>query len=393
MESPTEVGKVPLLSQNGEDEGSVVSKLTAASISASTTTSARVGSIARRASLEKGVPQYERRRRRQRGARSLKNRVSVHCTSRPIQMELLIAFLAQKPTHRGLGQERGGSTGESTEAAPSWLDTIYSGIVHCTTDISWQRFSTKEEEGFRHCFFFPIGCIVFWGCTEQEESQVLAEVSAFLVSGNETEDSDAEPILSSDEMAYEYRMGVESPPAAVKRDVIPLISRNPLEKMAFSIAMAQSAKLCVYEERLDHIMEETGKFPEGMVCKGRTGLSNRDIKRLIGRVMTERQEVNLHNDVLDMEYLLWEEDLMLPCWEMLCRYLNVPRRKELMEKRLLLMSESIQVLSAEMLSKHHLMLELFPPYSFFSPPSSWLPACLQAGGGDLDLCHPGAALG
>lgn len=58
---------------------------------------------------------------------------------------------------------------------------------------------------------------------------------------------------------------------------ITLDTRDPAEKLAYSCALAQSAKLFVFEERLDNIIESTAKYPQILAATGKIPLTEIEI--------------------------------------------------------------------------------------------------------------------
>ena len=57
------------------------------------------------------------------------------------------------------------------------------------------------------------------------------------------------------------------------RKQITLDTRDPAEKLAYSCALAQSAKLFVFEERLNNTVESTSKYPQMLAATGKIPLT------------------------------------------------------------------------------------------------------------------------
>lgn len=62
------------------------------------------------------------------------------------------------------------------------------------------------------------------------------------------------------------------PYASIPFVQITLDTRDPTEKLAYSCALAQSAKLFVFEERLNGTIESTAKYPEMLALTGKIPL-------------------------------------------------------------------------------------------------------------------------
>lgn len=54
---------------------------------------------------------------------------------------------------------------------------------------------------------------------------------------------------------------------------ITLDTQDPAEKLAYSCSLAQSAKLFVFEERLDNIIETTARYPQVLAATGKIPLT------------------------------------------------------------------------------------------------------------------------
>ena len=73
----------------------------------------------------------------------------------------------------------------------------------------------------------------------------------------------------------------------IAKDSVSLSTNNPLEKLAISYAMAQSAKLDIFEERVEETIRETKDIPEDLAASGNIQYSQQDISKLIGRLFIE----------------------------------------------------------------------------------------------------------
>jgi hypothetical protein len=70
------------------------------------------------------------------------------------------------------------------------------------------------------------------------------------------------------------------------------------QKLALSFSLAQSAKLFVFEDRVDTTISSARHIPVSLAERGRIDLSRTEISKLTGKVFLERNEVNLHSDIL-----------------------------------------------------------------------------------------------
>lgn len=76
-------------------------------------------------------------------------------------------------------------------------------------------------------------------------------------------------------------------------------------KLAICHALAQSTKLCVYEERVVGLVSNTKHLPQHMARHGTVRISAKEVARLIGQVFLQRSAVNLLSSVLDTPEFFW----------------------------------------------------------------------------------------
>lgn len=74
---------------------------------------------------------------------------------------------------------------------------------------------------------------------------------------------------------------------SIVNDAITLSSNRASEKLAISFAMAQSAKLDVFEERVEETIQQTKHIPQNLATTGSIQYSQGDISKLIGRLFIE----------------------------------------------------------------------------------------------------------
>ncbi|CAN0038104.1 unnamed protein product, partial [Hapterophycus canaliculatus] len=141
---------------------------------------------------------------------------------------------------------------------------------------------------------FPVRSCVLAFSTPLQEREVLLDVTRFVVG----KVSNTELTQSFDDMTFVYRHHDGRRGAPLKNDEITLDTSDPAEKLAYSCALAQSSKLFVFEERLDSTIELTAKYPQVLAATGKIPLTEVQIGRLVGRVLCEQNEVNLHSDIL-----------------------------------------------------------------------------------------------
>lgn len=167
---------------------------------------------------------------------------------------------------------------------------------------------------------------MFWGFEREEELLHLQALAPFATG----------TVLQTEAEDMEYCFGEAS---RIANDAIVLSSNAVAEKLAISFAMAQSAKLDVFEERVDDRIRNTKHIPSNLATTGSIQYSQADISKLIGQLFIELADVNLHSDILDEPDFFWEDDEYEPLYKRTLKYLDVANRVKILNKRLDILRE------------------------------------------------------
>jgi len=243
-------------------------------------------------------------------------RVAAYCTCDYFDLPSIIDFLE---TH---------STFRSTM-------TLYTDVLY-----------VKQKRKKADIFIFSYGCVAFFNTVPADEQAFL---SMFRQSGFETA-----PLPKWEMEDFEYTYGTQS---LVHDDEITLQSHSALEKLSVGCAIAQCAKLNVFEERIHKVIEDNKSLPETLAKTGKIGLSQKEITMKIGRLFLERNSVNLHFDILDTPEFFWEQDKYKPVYDHLYKYLELGKRVDILNTRLDIMRELFQMLNDQLDAVHSTKLE------------------------------------
>ncbi|MBJ7450239.1 MAG: RMD1 family protein [Parachlamydiales bacterium] len=214
--------------------------------------------------------------------------------------------------------------------------TLYRDVIHSS--------HTQAEEVFGDVFYFPYGVIVCWGLTEESERQVLAEVSRF----------EQEPLPKAEFDNFTFSYGS---PSKIYQDEIILQTPSVMTKLAVSYGLAQSVKLTVFENAIRKTIENTKQLPQELVKKGKIPLSRKEISRKIGELFLERNSINLHTDILDTPEFFWEYSELEPFYRSTANYLDISTRVDVLNKRLNIVRELLEMLGNELNHQHSSALE------------------------------------
>ncbi|CEG45045.1 Uncharacterized conserved protein [Plasmopara halstedii] len=266
-----------------------------------------------------------------------KLRVSAYCTCDQLQLFKLLKWLERVET----GQLPGGEL-----HSDGWKHKMYMGAIHSSCAPA-----TDHEDGSpvsyqqKDAFYFATGCAVFWGLTRAEEQAHLVALGAFSVG----------PVKQVEVEDMDYTYGDAS---LICNDAITLRSNRASEKLAISFAMAQSSKLDVFEERVEETIRATKHVPQNLAATGSIQYSQSDISKLIGRLFIERSDVNLNSDMLDEPDFFWEDDEYEPLYKKVMKYLSVDNRVQILNTRLDILRELLDVLSQQLAHQHDTKLEM-----------------------------------
>lgn len=153
---------------------------------------------------------------------------------------------------------------------------------------------TADAKNFAEMFVFSYGVVVFWNFTEAQERDILADLA---FSENETGVSLAARPLEHDDYEtedfhFEYNADAKRP--RIFNDMITLLPRfDHMVKLTISHAMAQSTKLCFFEEKMVGTMADAQHVPKDLALTGELAMGRTEVVRILGRLFQSRVEINL----------------------------------------------------------------------------------------------------
>jgi uncharacterized Rmd1/YagE family protein len=182
-----------------------------------------------------------------------------------------------------------------------------------------------DHKTFAEMFVFSYGVVVFWNFTEHQEKDVLADLtfartdragitvtSADAGTGaltgtaddkarNLTPTAQGQSLLTrpldiadyeTEEFHFEYSADVARP--RVFNDMITLLPRSDhMVKLTISHAIAQSTKLCFFEERMSITMLDAQHVPRTLALTGELNMTRAEIVKIQGRLFESRVQINL----------------------------------------------------------------------------------------------------
>ncbi|CAK7230616.1 Sad1-interacting factor 3 [Sporothrix bragantina] len=198
-----------------------------------------------------------------------------------------------------------------------------------------------EAKHFAEMFVFSYGVVVFWNFTEHQEKDILADL-AFAEEEASTSTSPARSLVTrpldeadfeTEEFHFEYSASVQRP--RVFNDMITLLPRSDhMVKLTISHAIAQSTKLCFFEEKMSETMQDAQHVPKRLALTGELNMSRTEIVKILGNLFKNRVDINLSSNILDVPNFFWDaEPTLHPLYVAIREYLEIDPRIQVLNER------------------------------------------------------------
>lgn len=199
-------------------------------------------------------------------------------------------------------------------------------------------------------FIFSYGCLVTWGLSRTEEKQLLEQLIPFSIN----------PFSSVEIGRFVYRYGDRTEMATHERfniDIIVLESESIQLKLAISYGLAQSIQLESYEGAVQKTIEQNTHYPEQLAKNGYISMSQKEISRRMGQIFLARSSINLNSEYLAAPEYFWEHPSLEDYYNMIEKFLDIPRRVATLNQKLDVLHELFDMLSSQLQHRHSNMLE------------------------------------
>lgn len=195
-------------------------------------------------------------------------------------------------------------------------------------------------------FFFPFGTVVYWGCGEEEvntlNSLVQPSVIGYLVKSEFNDEFEVEESLN-------FR--VENDTLYLPKDF------DIYNKLAVSYAIAQSTGISDLETKVEETEKLIEYLPKELAENGKTSLSDKKLKQLIGTVLQKKHDINLEPNLTITPDYFWEYPETETFYHKVSRNLEITSRIALMNKKVEVLQETLAVLRDESNARHSATLE------------------------------------
>ncbi|KAI0305322.1 hypothetical protein B0F90DRAFT_1948447 [Multifurca ochricompacta] len=207
----------------------------------------------------------------------------------------------------------------------------------------WDTAGTGEAE----IFLFSYGTVVIWGMTEQQEKRFLSSLKRFEVEKLASQDVEME------DLNFYYANY-----SRIYNDVITLRKGSSyMTKLSLSHSLSQSVKISLFEELISATIEETKEYPEIISETGKIGLPHKEIMRKMGEVFLLRANITAVGSVLDSPDVFWSYPDLRPLYDAARSYLEIPQRINLLNTRVEVLQDMLQLLKESVSSRHSERLE------------------------------------
>ncbi|TID28923.1 hypothetical protein CANINC_002191 [Pichia inconspicua] len=224
-------------------------------------------------------------------------------------------------------------------------------------DFMKQQIQLDDEGGLidfgkmnKDLFIFEYGVIVMWGFSKREERMLLLELAKF----------ENEKLADEDVQKEEFNYYItQSYQPRIYNDFITLRDDgNFMIKLSISYAISQSVKISLFEELVDNTIEDTQDIPQQISQTGKVKMTREEIMKSIGELFILRININLHGSILDSPELMWSEPELEPIYQATRGYLEINQRVALLNQRLEIISDLLQMLKEQLGHNNDEQLEL-----------------------------------
>lgn len=197
-------------------------------------------------------------------------------------------------------------------------------------------------------FIMDYGTIVIWGMTLPEEKRFLRELRRFEVERLASEDVESEDL-------HWYLADY----SRIYNDVITLRRGSSyMTKLSLSHALAQSTKISFFEGIIDNTIESTKDIPQSIAESGKIGMPPAEIMKQIGHLFILRMNIHLVGSIVDSPEIFWRQPDLEPLYSAARSYLEIPQRIDLLNTRVEVLQDMLQLLKDQVTSSHSEYLEI-----------------------------------
>lgn len=202
----------------------------------------------------------------------------------------------------------------------------------------------KSVQG--EAWLFEYGILVSWNMTEDSRLALCHDLKPLIVG--------TEKLVASEDYSYSIDPGVEF---SVRHDVLSLPDNEPLHRLALSHAFAQSHKLSFFESEAQSVIANNSYISKELASSGKVPLSRKELAKLRGVLFETSSDITLHFNLLDTPEFFWDYPELESYYKSMAKYLDLTPRIDILNRKLEIIREFLEVLASEQNHKHSAFLE------------------------------------
>lgn len=198
--------------------------------------------------------------------------------------------------------------------------------IEAGEDVLHVRSKYNVEPEPRDIFFFRVGSVVLWNCSEPEAKTVLRNLKQFEISPYDIKVIKEEKEI----MNYVY---TETDSGSFKNETfcIQQSEEGDLEKYTFSNAMTSSVKLGIWESMLESYIDGLATVTSDLKDGRRIRMTRACILRKTGELFALKHLINLDSDLLETPDFYWDREKLELLFNKTCSYFSIQKRKKVKE--------------------------------------------------------------
>lgn len=195
-------------------------------------------------------------------------------------------------------------------------------------------------------FLFNYGVLVFWGVTKDEREKISAAILPYIL----------EPTTSLNIESYTYSID-STLNFSIKNDHVIIPDTTTDIRLALSHALAQSAKLTFFEDSAEQLISSNRHIAKKLSHTGKINMSRKSLSQLRGILFDTSCDITLHFNLLDKPNFFWNYPELDDYYVKLSQYLEINQRVHLLNDKLAMIRELLDMLAEEQNHKHSSFLE------------------------------------
>lgn len=195
---------------------------------------------------------------------------------------------------------------------------------------------------------FEFGIVIFWGEMGYNPEVFFTQIRNFCFGEKDEIYSDYFNASVEEKNSISFKFS---------KDHLKLPNNDPLLRLAISFPMAQSMKLADMEDFVTNELSSHSSIPQDLANRGDLKLTRKKMAKIRGRIFTTESQIHLKYDLLDKPEFLWHHPEYDEYYNMSYEYLEIAQRITVLNKKLLVLRDILNILADELQFKHSTKLE------------------------------------